>query len=155
MDWKPLVAILLVGLLLFGYTQYDSNQTAAAAAAASSPSVSQTSSASDAGAGALVGNTPDSAGPAVQEFTMSARQFEFAPSTLAVKKGVKVVIHLTTDDVAHGFALPDFNANVRIEPGQEATVEFTPDKAGTFTFFCNVPCGPGHRQMRGTLTVTE
>jgi cytochrome c oxidase subunit 2 len=40
-----------------------------------------------------------------------------------------------------------------IEPGSSKTVTFVADKAGTFKFFCNVPCGEGHREMTGQLVV--
>jgi heme/copper-type cytochrome/quinol oxidase subunit 2 len=33
-------------------------------------------------------------------------------------------------------------------------LSFTPDKAGTFTFLCDVFCGDGHEGMSGRLVVT-
>jgi cytochrome c oxidase subunit 2 len=32
-------------------------------------------------------------------------------------------------------------------------VTLTPDKAGSFTFFCDIFCGDGHEDMEGTLVV--
>lgn len=91
----------------------------------------------------------------VQEFSLTARQWEFQPSTITVKKDIPVKLTITSTDVAHGFALTDFNVNSRLEPGQATVVQFTPDRAGTFNFFCSVVCGSGHGGMRGTLVVTE
>ena len=56
-------------------------------------------------------------------------------------------------DVTHGFDLPDFNVNSRLDAGKTTTVEFIVDKKGTFNFFCNVQCGEGHGGMNGKLVV--
>ncbi len=91
----------------------------------------------------------------VKEFTMTAKQWEFQPSEITVKKGDTVRLKITSIDVNHGFALPDFNVNARLEPNKEVVVEFTADKAGTFSFFCSVVCGSGHSGMKGTLIVED
>ena len=53
-----------------------------------------------------------------------------------------------------GFSVPDFNVRADIVPGQVARVRLTPDKAGTFTFLCDIFCGSGHETMSGTMVVT-
>ncbi|PIN73565.1 hypothetical protein COV20_05065 [Candidatus Woesearchaeota archaeon CG10_big_fil_rev_8_21_14_0_10_45_16] len=90
---------------------------------------------------------------AVKEFTMTAEQWQFSPSSVKVNEGDTVRITIKSTDVAHGFALAEFGVFQRLEPGEEHTVEFVADKAGTYTYFCNVPCGSGHRSMKGTLVV--
>jgi cytochrome c oxidase subunit 2 len=90
----------------------------------------------------------------VKAFTVVAKRFAFEPSTITVRQGDTVKITASSADVAHGFALPDFNVNLRLEPGaRPQTVTFVADKKGTFTFYCNIPCGPGHLDMKGTLIV--
>ena len=77
------------------------------------------------------------------------------PRTITVPKGepVKIMIR-NIETVSHGFALPAFNVAIReIKAGHVETIEFTPDKAGTFTFFCTVWCSPRHQEMTGTLIV--
>lgn len=91
--------------------------------------------------------------PGIVEIDMTAKQWEFEPGIIGVKQGDKVKLHIKSIDVTHGFALPDFGVSQRLEPGKEVTVEFTADKKGTYTFFCNVACGAGHRDMKGTLVV--
>lgn len=88
-----------------------------------------------------------------KEFLITAKQWSFSPSVIKVKKGDKVVLKLTSTDVAHGFSLPDFGVDEKFDKGETKTVEFTADKVGTFTFNCNVPCGAGHKAMTGTLIV--
>ncbi|MBI4099201.1 cupredoxin domain-containing protein [Candidatus Parcubacteria bacterium] len=100
--------------------------------------------------------TPPPAPPSeVQEFTLTARQWEFEPSTVTVKKGVPVRLRITSIDVAHGFRLSDFDVNATLAPNQTQAVEFTPTKTGEFSFACSVFCGSGHSGMRGTLRVIE
>ncbi|MBI4148949.1 cupredoxin domain-containing protein [Candidatus Woesearchaeota archaeon] len=98
--------------------------------------------------------TPSSSSDsAVREFTMTAKKWEFNPATIIVNAGETVRLSITSLDVAHGFSLPDFNVNSRIEPGQATVVEFVADTPGTYTFFCSVYCGSGHSSMKGTLVV--
>lgn len=90
----------------------------------------------------------------VVELDMIAKQWEFEPSKVNANVGDKVILHIKSVDVSHGFALPDFGVSQRLEPGKTETVEFTADKAGEFSFFCNVACGSGHKGMRGQLVVS-
>ena len=41
-----------------------------------------------------------------------------------------------------------------VMPGKTTSIDFTPDKAGTFIYLCDVFCGTGHEEMNGTLIVT-
>jgi len=93
--------------------------------------------------------------PVEKVIHITAKKFEFTPGEITVKKGEPVVIEITSEDVKHGFSLQDFKVRASIEPGKTATVRFTPDKAGRFTFACDVFCGDGHEDMSGTLVVTE
>lgn len=88
-----------------------------------------------------------------KQFTMTAKQWEFQPATITVNQGDLVKISIISVDVAHGFALPTFGVSTVLRPGQTTNVEFVADKVGRFTFFCNVSCGIGHSNMRGSLIV--
>lgn len=83
-----------------------------------------------------------------------AKRFAFVPNEIHVKKGETVLLQFTAPDVAMGFALADFKAQVDIVPGQVASLLLTPDKLGSFPFLCDVFCGSGHEEMDGTLVVT-
>lgn len=93
--------------------------------------------------------------PKEQVISVKAKKFEFAPSTITVKKGVPVVLELTSEDRVHGFNLPDFKVRTEVKPDGISRVRFTPDKTGSFTFVCDVYCGDGHEDMSGTLVVEE
>jgi cytochrome c oxidase subunit 2 len=86
---------------------------------------------------------------------LTATKFEFSPAEITVKKGEPVVIEVTSQDVKHGFTLPDFGVRTDIQPGSVGRISFTPDKAGRFAFACDVFCGAGHEDMSGLLIVTE
>jgi len=89
----------------------------------------------------------------VKEISVTAKQWEFDPNQIIVNKGDNVKLNIKSIDVTHGFSLPDFGVNSKLNPGQTTTVEFTVSKSGTFTFFCSVQCGAGHKDMKGTLVV--
>ena len=89
----------------------------------------------------------------VKEFTMTAKNWDFSPSTIMVHQGDTVKLHIKSIDVPHGFILPDFGINQDLPPGKTVDVEFVADKAGTFPFRCSVFCGSGHREMIGQLVV--
>ena len=97
----------------------------------------------------------EAARPAEKVIHITAKKFEFVPGEITVKKGEPVAIEIKSEDVKHGFSLPDFNIRTDIKPGQTNVVRFTPDKAGQFTFTCDIFCGSGHEDMAGTLTVTD
>jgi len=85
---------------------------------------------------------------------VSARRFVFEPNVINLKKGVPVTFELTSRDVFMGMSIPDFGVRSDIVPGKTMNLTFTPDKAGTFTFVCDVFCGEGHEDMSGKLVVT-
>jgi len=90
-----------------------------------------------------------------QVIRISASSFEFKPSELTLKKGVPVILELTSLDHHHGFRLPEFRLRADVQPGVVEKIRFVPDKVGKFSFFCDVFCGDGHEDMSGTLTVIE
>lgn len=96
-----------------------------------------------------------SSAPKDKVIKLTAKKFEYSPAEITVKKGEPVVIEVSSEDVEHGFTLPDFGIRTDIKPGSVNRISFTPDKAGRFAFACDVFCGGGHEDMSGTLIVTE
>lgn len=76
---------------------------------------------------------------------------------IEVSRGDDVVLKLRSSDVTHGFALKAYDIYIPggIKPGKTVFVSFKADKAGTFTFWCNVYCGDIHQHMKGTLIVKD
>lgn len=77
----------------------------------------------------------------------------FTPSTITAAVGENVQLRFTGDKGMHGVAVPDLGINVRIASGESAVVDVPTDTAGTFAGKCNVPCGPGHRDMTFSVVV--
>jgi cytochrome c oxidase subunit 2 len=82
-----------------------------------------------------------------------ARKFVFLPNMIHLKKGEPVVLEFTSPEVVMGFNAPELKLRTDIIPGTTARVRFTPDKAGTFPFLCDIFCGDGHEGMSGTIVV--
>jgi len=87
------------------------------------------------------------------EISVLAMKFNFTPETIKVKAGQPLTLVLTSMDRIHGFKMPEFGIRTDIIPDQETRVTITPQKTGTFAFFCDVFCGDGHEEMGGTLVV--
>jgi mono/diheme cytochrome c family protein len=63
-------------------------------------------------------------------------------------------LHLTSDDVVHGFAVGKLDLPaVDILPGKVTDIELLFDEPGTYTFYCTRWCGLNHWRMRGTIEV--
>ncbi len=103
--------------------------------------------------GEAVSSTFEVATPGTQVIKVMAKQFEFIPNEITGKSGIPVRIILTSEDVTHGFAIDDLKINVQVRKGEDTIVDFTPDKPGTYDFYCSVFCGIGHPGMRGKLIV--
>jgi cytochrome c oxidase subunit 2 len=91
--------------------------------------------------------------PAEQVIRISAKKFTYSPNQVRLKRGVPVVLELTSEDVVMGFKVPGLDTRADIIPGKVARVRLVPTKAGTFEFLCDIFCGSGHEEMTGTLIV--
>ena len=77
------------------------------------------------------------------------------PEVLQAKVGEPLVLHLTSDDVTHGFAVGGMPMqSVDVLPGKVTDVTLSFDKPGTYTYYCTRWCGINHWRMRGTIEVT-
>ncbi|HET7694690.1 MAG TPA: cupredoxin domain-containing protein [Vicinamibacterales bacterium] len=89
----------------------------------------------------------------VREFTVSGNGFTFSPAALAVNKNDLVKITFTAQDMPHSFTIDDYRIVKRAGTGQTVTFEFRADRAGSFTFYCNLTQDPKCKDMKGTLAV--
>jgi cytochrome c oxidase subunit 2 len=106
----------------------------------------------------------------VQVIEVTARKYEFSPSTIHVKQGGTVRLKIASLDRTHGFKIslyPDGSDSngapgltftskgdcFRIEKDSPTTIEFTASKPGIYSFHCCNRCGLGHGGMKGQLVV--
>ena len=101
------------------------------------------------------GRQTDAGAAGPQVVKMTAKKYDFDPSTITVVRGRPVRLEVTAVDHDHGIEIKEFGIKQKLEKGKPTVVEFTPDKAGEFTFHCSVFCGLGHHGMKGKLVVTE
>ena len=112
------------------------------------------------------------ADPDVQVVEVAAKKYEYTPSPIRVKRGVKVQLRITSLDKTHGFKInlsPDdsdkkndsgrliFSSNnddcFKLEKGLPTVVEFVARTPGTYSFHCCNRCGIGHGGMKGQIVV--
>lgn len=92
----------------------------------------------------------------VKELVITGSNFKWDVVGPTIKKGDTVKLTVKVAEGGHGFALPGFNIRSKeLGEGKEQVIEFVADKSGSFEYSCNVPCGSGHREMRGTLVVED
>ena len=91
--------------------------------------------------------------PPVKVIHMTAQRYKFTPNVITAIQGQRVRIIITALDRKHGFKLAAYHIDQILPKGDPATIEFTANKAGTFTFRCSVFCGIGHLRMKGKLIV--
>jgi cytochrome c oxidase subunit 2 len=94
-------------------------------------------------------------GPSEQLLHITAQRFEYSPAEVHVKRGVPVVLELTSLDRMHGFDVPDLNLRSDVPPGVITRVRFVPEHSGRFEFHCDVFCGGGHEDMTGEIVVED
>ena len=85
----------------------------------------------------------------IKEFDITAKKFEFIPSTITVNQGDKVELIVVPEDISFTFAVPELN--VVQEISGTTTVKFVAGKAGSLKFTCS-SC-EDWRGMSGTLIV--
>lgn len=79
----------------------------------------------------------------------------WSPASIQAQVGVPLHLHLTSDDVTHGFAIGQMEMQpVDVSPGKPTDLTVTFDKPGTYTFYCTRWCGINHWRMRGTIEVS-
>ena len=91
------------------------------------------------------------------EVWMTAARSNFRPDIVRVKKGDTVILHITNTetirDATHGFAIPEYNVQMSIDPGETITVRFVATKPGAFSYYCTEFCSALHLEMQGWLLV--
>jgi cytochrome c oxidase subunit 2 len=74
-------------------------------------------------------------------------------SQLILPANREVDLTLRSQDVIHGFAIPQMRIKQNAVPGQTAHIHFTPQTPGDYAILCTQVCGLGHYRMLATLRV--
>jgi len=93
----------------------------------------------------------------VVDVYVSATRSHFTPDIIRVTEGDTVRLHITnietTEDATHGFAIPGYNIQASIDPGEVVNIEFEAHRTGDFAFYCTEFCSALHLEMQGWLLV--
>lgn len=93
--------------------------------------------------------------PAGSDVYILARNYDWGNFTLELEKGKTYNLKLASKDLKHAIVVRELKLQNRIKVGEIKTIEFIPQKAGTFDVICGEFCGSGHASMVGKLIVTE
>lgn len=88
-----------------------------------------------------------------KEISLNARNFTFDPDFIVVNYGDVVRLNIRAVGGVQGFALESFGVWERIDPREDAVIEFVADKKGTFEFYNPYAAGRGQDSMIGNLIV--
>jgi plastocyanin len=139
------VAIVIYGLVYYFVLAKKGGSYNTAVAPTSAPAAVQASPAQ---------TSPSAVSPQAQKITVVGTEFAFSPSTFTLKKGLPAEITFKNNGAfPHNLTIADLGVKTKtIQPGEQDTIQFTPDKTGQFSFLCTVP-GHADKGMKGTLTV--
>jgi cytochrome c oxidase subunit 2 len=78
---------------------------------------------------------------------------DIVSSQLVLPAGREVDLTLRSQDVIHGFSVPEMRLKQNAIPGQTVHIHFTPQVAGEYAILCTQVCGLGHYRMNATMRV--
>jgi cytochrome c oxidase subunit 2 len=103
-------------------------------------------------AGLIVSSAQEQA-PNRRDITIVARDHQFVPARIEVIQNDLVRVTLKSEGHPHSFAIDAYRIAKRVNGGQTIVFEFRADRAGNFTYYCNMTSDPACKDMRGTLVV--
>lgn len=88
---------------------------------------------------------------------MTAMRSHTTPDVIEVNEGDQVTFHITnietTEDATHGFAVPAYNINASIDPGEVVNIAIDANRPGSFGMYCSEFCSALHLEMQGWFMV--
>lgn len=84
---------------------------------------------------------------------VSMKKYAIAPAEIRLKQGETVRFEVFTEDVQHGFDVPELGIREPVNPGRPAVFTYTATRKGRFSVDCGILCGPRHDDMKAVLIV--
>jgi cytochrome c oxidase subunit 2 len=82
-----------------------------------------------------------------------ASRDDLVTSQLVLPANREVDLRIDSQDVIHGFAIPELRLKQNAVPGQTIHIHFTPTIPGTYAILCTQLCGLGHFRMQANLRI--
>jgi heme/copper-type cytochrome/quinol oxidase subunit 2 len=95
------------------------------------------------------------AAPASPSVEVKVSRGGFQPSRLVLRRGETTRLVLSSADGEHCFAIDALRIEKRVRSGQPTRLDLTPDRPGSFAFYCCLESGKQAEAERGELVVTE
>ena len=85
----------------------------------------------------------------IEEIVVAGNEYSFSPATVTLKKGTTYRITFkNTGNAMHNYIVSDLGiSTATVSPGESASMNVTPEKAGMF----NVVCGVGNHEELGMV----
>jgi cytochrome c oxidase subunit 2 len=80
---------------------------------------------------------------------------DFVSSELVLPADREVDLAIRSQDVIHGFSVPEMRLKQNAVPGETIHIHFTPTTPGTYAILCTQVCGMGHYRMNANLRVVS
>lgn len=77
-----------------------------------------------------------------ETIAIESKSFFFSPDTIRVKRGKKVTVNIHSFG-DHTFTIDALGVSVKTPHNKVTKVEFTPQKAGAYQYYCKLP---GHKE---------
>lgn len=103
-----------------------------------------------------VGSSPPTGreqGERSRHVAVSATMCGYDPTHVEANRGDLITVLFHANDVAHSFVIDDYRIAKRAQAGQTVTLEFLAERAGQFSYYCNIEHEHTCAQSRGLLVV--
>lgn len=88
---------------------------------------------------------------------MTAMRSHYTPDVIEARQGDLLRLHITnieqTPDATHGFAIPGYDVEASIDPGEVVSIEVELTRPGSYAIYCTEFCSALHLEMQGWLLV--
>jgi cytochrome c oxidase subunit II len=85
--------------------------------------------------------------------TVAMKKYAIHPAEIRLKQGETVQFEIVTEDVQHGFDVPDLGISEPVNPGKPAVFIYQATRKGSFKVECGILCGPQHDDMKARLII--
>lgn len=88
---------------------------------------------------------------------MTAMRSHYTPDVIEARQGDLLRLHITnieqTPDATHGFAIPGYDVEASIDPGEVVSIEVELSRPGSYAMYRTEFCSALHLEMQGWLLV--
>ena len=106
-------------------------------------------------AGALASAALSLGAPAGPSVDVKVSRRGFAPARITLRRGETARLALASDDGEHCFAIDALRIEKRVTRDRPTRLELTPERTGSFPFYCCLESGKQAELERGELVVSE